>query len=118
MASCTIHLIIAAAPSSPQLTAALGLRASSLAESSSFAFGCAARFVPISFSRRAIGADHAMLLGSLIVMQEKLAAWSQRHSGIRTVPHLLFAEEAQNFIGDFESILAEIGKFNLVVAVA
>ena len=34
------------------------------------------------------------------------------------VPHLLFAEEAQNFIGDFESILAETRKFNLVLAVA
>ena len=34
------------------------------------------------------------------------------------VPHLLFAEEAQNFIGDFESILAETRKYNLVLAVA
>jgi hypothetical protein len=70
-------------------------------------------------SKGAIGADNAMLLGSLIVMQEKLAALSR--SDIREsdrVLHLLYAEEAQNYIGDFESILSETRKFNLALAIA
>jgi Type IV secretion-system coupling protein DNA-binding domain len=70
-------------------------------------------------SKGAIGADNAMLLGSLIVMQEKLAALSRADiPESDRVPHLLFAEEAQNFIGDFESILAETRKYNLVLAIA
>ncbi len=70
-------------------------------------------------AKGAIGADNAMLLGSLSVMQEKLAALSRSDiSESERVPHLLFAEEAQNFIGDFESILAESRKFNLILAVA
>jgi hypothetical protein len=60
-----------------------------------------------------------MLLGSVIVMQEKLAALSRSDiPESDRVPHLLFAEEAQNYIGDFESILAETRKFNLVLAIA
>src|ERR1700689_490807 len=52
-------------------------------------------------------------------MQEKLAALSRGDiPESERVPHLLFAEEAQNFIGDFESILAETRKFNLILAVA
>jgi hypothetical protein len=52
-------------------------------------------------------------------MQEKLAALSRADMAeSERVPHLLFAEEAQNFIGDFESILAETRKYNLVLAVA
>jgi hypothetical protein len=77
------------------------------------------KIILCDLSKGAIGADNAMLLGSLIVMQEKLAALSR--SDIlesERVPHLLFAEEAQNFIGDFESILAETRKYNLVLAVA
>jgi hypothetical protein len=77
------------------------------------------KIILCDLSKGAIGADNAMLLGSLIVMQEKLAALSR--ADIREserVPHLLFAEEAQNFIGDFESILAETRKYNLVLAVA
>jgi hypothetical protein len=77
------------------------------------------KIILCDLSKGAIGADNAMLLGSLVVMQEKLAALSR--ADIREserVPHLLFAEEAQNFIGDFESILAETRKYNLVLAVA
>src|ERR1700691_6089178 len=57
------------------------------------------KIILCDLSKGAIGADNAMLLGSLIVMQEKLAALSR--SDIREsdrVPHLLFAEEAQNYI--------------------
>ena len=77
------------------------------------------KIILCDLSKGAIGADNAMLLGSVIVMQEKLAALSR--SDIREserVPHLLFAEEAQNYIGDFESILSETRKFNLSLAIA
>ena len=77
------------------------------------------KIILCDLSKGAIGADNAMLLGSLIVMQEKLAALSRSDiPESERVPHLLFAEEAQNFIGDFESILAETRKYNLVLAVA
>jgi Type IV secretion-system coupling protein DNA-binding domain len=77
------------------------------------------KIILCDLSKGAIGADNAMLLGSLIVMQEKLAALSRADiPESDRVPHLLFAEEAQNFIGDFESILAETRKYNLVLAVA
>jgi hypothetical protein len=79
----------------------------------------ARKIILCDLSKGAIGADNAMLLGSLIVMQEKLAALSRSDiPESERVPHLLFAEEAQNFIGDFESILAETRKYNLVLAVA
>jgi hypothetical protein len=77
------------------------------------------KIILCDLSKGAIGADNAMLLGSLIVMQEKLAALSRGDiPESERVPHLLFAEEAQNFIGDFESILSETRKFNLILAVA
>jgi hypothetical protein len=77
------------------------------------------KIILCDLSKGAIGADNAMLLGSLIVMQEKLAALSRSDiPESERVPHLLFAEEAQNFIGDFESILAETRKYNLVLVVA
>jgi type IV secretory pathway TraG/TraD family ATPase VirD4 len=77
------------------------------------------KIILCDLSKGSIGADNAMLLGSLIVMQEKLAALSRADiAESNRVPHLLFAEEAQNFIGDFESILAETRKYNLVLAVA
>jgi hypothetical protein len=76
------------------------------------------KIILCDLSKGAIGADNAMLLGSLIVMQEKLAALSRADiPESERVSHLLFAEEAQNFIGDFESILAETRKYNLVLAV-
>jgi hypothetical protein len=77
------------------------------------------KIILCDLSKGAIGTDNATLLGSLIVMQEKLAALSRADiPESQRVPHLLFAEEAQNFIGDFESILAETRKYNLVLAVA
>jgi hypothetical protein len=77
------------------------------------------KIILCDLSKGAIGADNAMLLGSLIVMQEKLAALSRADVlESERIPHLLFAEEAQNFIGDFESILAETRKYNLVLVVA
>jgi hypothetical protein len=77
------------------------------------------KIVLCDLSKGSIGADNATLLGSIIVIQEKLAALSRADiPESDRVPHLLFAEEAQNFIGDFESILAETRKYNLVLAVA
>jgi hypothetical protein len=77
------------------------------------------KIILCDLSKGAIGADNATLLGSLIVMQEKLAALSRGDiPESERVVHLLFAEEAQNFIGDFESILAETRKFNLILAIA
>ncbi|HEV8039831.1 MAG TPA: type IV secretion system DNA-binding domain-containing protein [Bryobacteraceae bacterium] len=70
-------------------------------------------------SKGAIGQDNARLLGSLIAMQEKLAALSRY--GVPEedrVSHMLYVEEAQNFIGDFESILSETRKFNLHLVLA
>ena len=77
------------------------------------------KIILCDLSKGAVGADNATLLGSLIVMQEKLAALSRGDiPESERVPHLLFAEEAQNFIGDFESILSETRKFNLILAIA
>ena len=77
------------------------------------------KIILCDLSKGAIGADNAMLLGSLIVMEEKLAAMSRSDiPESERVPHLLFAEEAQNYIGDFESILSETRKYNLSLAVA
>ena len=76
------------------------------------------KIILCDLSKGEIGTDNATLLGSVVVMQEKLAALSR--SDIREsvrVDHFLFAEEAHNFIGDFESILAETRKFRLFVAV-
>jgi hypothetical protein len=76
------------------------------------------KIILCDLSKGEIGGDNAMLLGSLIIMQEKLAALSR--SDIREserIDHFLFAEEAHNFIGDFESILAENRKFKLYVAI-
>jgi type IV secretory pathway TraG/TraD family ATPase VirD4 len=70
-------------------------------------------------SKGSIGDDNARLLGSLIVIKEKLAALS-RHDVAEDdrVPHVLYVEESQNFIGDFESILAECRKYRLVLTLA
>src|SRR5581483_4294334 len=55
-------------------------------------------------SKGAIGGDNARLLGSLILMQHKLAALSRYDVPEEDrIPHPLYAEEAHNFIGDFES---------------
>jgi hypothetical protein len=70
-------------------------------------------------SKGAIGQDNARLLGSLIAMQEKLAALSRYEvPEEHRVSHVLYVEEAHNFIGDFESILSETRKFNLHLVIA
>ena len=77
------------------------------------------KIILCDLSKGAIGADAAKLLGSLIVLQEKLAALSR--SDIpedERVLHFLYAEESQNFIGDFESILSETRKFRYVLALS
>jgi hypothetical protein len=67
-------------------------------------------------SKGAIGEDNARLLGSLIVMKEKLAALSRQDiaEDVRRI-HVLYTEEAQNFIGDFPSILSEARKYKLLL---
>jgi DNA helicase HerA-like ATPase len=70
-------------------------------------------------SKGAIGNDSARLLGSLIVMKEKLAAFSRGDiPEADRVPHLLYVEEAHNFIADFESILSETRKYALTLTIA
>lgn len=71
------------------------------------------------FSKGSIGADNAQLLGSLVVIKEKLAALS-RHDVAEEerVPHVLYTEEAQNFVGDFPSILQEARKYRLILVLA
>jgi hypothetical protein len=49
-----------------------------------------------------------MQLGSLIVLKKKLAAFSRQNvPEPERAPHVFFCEESHNFIGNFESILAE-----------
>jgi hypothetical protein len=70
-------------------------------------------------SKGAIGSDNARLLGSLILMQHKIAALSRYDvPEEERVPHPLYAEEAQNFIGDFESFFSETRKFLVPLTVA
>lgn len=63
-----------------------------------------------------IGEDNAKLLGSLIIAKEKLAALSRQDTpeGQR-VPHVLYAEEAHSFIGDFPAILSGARKYKLIL---
>ncbi len=66
-----------------------------------------------------IGDDNSRLLGSLIVLQEKLAALSREDiPEPERVPHVLYCEEAQNFIGDFQSILGQTRKYGLILVLA
>src|ERR1700733_2097490 len=66
-----------------------------------------------------IGDDNSWLLGSLIVMKERLAAMSREDtSETERVPHVLYCDEAANFIGDFESILAETRKYAFPLTLA
>lgn len=70
-------------------------------------------------SKGAIGPDNARLLGSLILMQHKIAALSRYNiPEEQRVPHPLYAEEAQNFMGDFESFLSETRKFSVPLTIA
>jgi hypothetical protein len=70
-------------------------------------------------AKGSIGDANSQLLGSLIVLKEKLAALSRQDiPESERVPHVLFCEEAHNFIGDFESILAESRKYALQLTLA
>ena len=70
-------------------------------------------------SKGSIGEDNAQLLGSLVIIKEKLAALSRHDLPEETrVPHVLYTEEAQNFIGDFPSILQEARKYRLTLVLA
>jgi hypothetical protein len=70
-------------------------------------------------AKGSIGDDNSKLLGSLIVLKEKLAALSRQDiAESERVPHVLYVEEAHNFIGDFESILAEARKYGLILTLA
>lgn len=72
------------------------------------------KIILCDLSKGAIGADNARLLGSLIVMQAKLAAFSRSDiPEAERVDHFLYVEEAHSFIGDVESILAESRKYRL-----
>jgi type IV secretion system coupling TraD/TrwB family protein len=76
------------------------------------------KIILCDLSKGEIGRDNTMLLGSIIIMQEQLAALSRSDiPESERVDHFLFAEEAHNFIGDFESILSENRKFRLFLAV-
>lgn len=67
-------------------------------------------------SKGAIGDDNANLLGSLVVIKERLAALSREDiPESKRVPHVLYVEEAHNFVGDFASILAETRKYGLAL---
>jgi Helicase HerA, central domain/TraM recognition site of TraD and TraG len=77
------------------------------------------KIILCDLSKGRVGSDNGALLGSLIVMQEFLAALSRADMPeSERVPHVLYCDEAQNFIGDFESILAEARKYKLVLALA
>jgi hypothetical protein len=70
-------------------------------------------------AKGSIGDDNSRLLGSLIVLQEKLAALSRQDiPEAERVPHVLYCDEAANFIGDFESILAETRKYSFILTLA
>jgi hypothetical protein len=70
-------------------------------------------------AKGSIGDDNSRLLGSLIVLKEKLAALSRQDiPEVERVPHVLYCEEAHNFIGDFESILAETRKYSFILTLA
>ena len=72
-----------------------------------------------NLSKGSIGDDNSRLLGSLIVLQEKLAALSRQDIlESERVPHVLYVDEAANFIGDFESILSETRKYSLILTTA
>jgi hypothetical protein len=72
-----------------------------------------------NLSRGRIGDDNSMLLGSLVVMKEKLAALSREDIPEQErVPHALYIDEAANFIGDFESILSQTRKYAFPMSLA
>jgi len=77
------------------------------------------KIILCDLSTGAIGAQGAALLGAVVVMMEKMAALSRSDiPDAERVPHVLFAEEAQNYVADFESILNETRKFGFFLATA
>ncbi len=77
------------------------------------------KIILCDLSEGAIGDDNARLLGSMIVMQERLAALSRADIPEEDrVPHFLYVEEAHTFIGDFQRILSGTRKFRLFLTVA
>lgn len=72
-------------------------------------------------SKGALGEDVSSLLGSIVVTKLALAALSRQDIPEATrVPHVLYADEIQNFVygADFPTILAEARKYGLVLVVA
>jgi hypothetical protein len=67
-------------------------------------------------SKGALGEEVSALLGSLIVTKLSLAALSREDiPEDHRRPHLLYVEEAQNFIADFPTILSEARKYRLAL---
>ncbi|HLJ48453.1 MAG TPA: DUF87 domain-containing protein [Bryobacteraceae bacterium] len=76
------------------------------------------KIILVDLSKGAIGEDSANLLGSLFVAKEKLAALSRANQPEhQRQPHVLYVDEAQNFVGDFPSILQEARKYALVLVI-
>jgi hypothetical protein len=72
-----------------------------------------------NLAKGSIGDDNSRLLGSLIILKEKLAALSRQDiPESERVAHVLYCEEAHNFIGDFESIFSETRKYGLILTLA
>ena len=66
-----------------------------------------------------IGEDEQLLLGSLIVMEERLAALSRGDIPERgRVHHFCYVEEAHHFIGDFTAVLSGTRKFAFYLVTA
>jgi len=72
-----------------------------------------------NFAKGLIGDDNARLLGSLVILKEKLAALSREDTPEpERVPHAVYVEEAQSFLGDFESMFAETRKYSVPLTIA
>lgn len=72
-------------------------------------------------SKGALGEDVSSLLGSLVVTKLALAALSRQDiPEASRVPHILYADEIQNFIygTDFPTILGEARKYGLCLTIA
>jgi hypothetical protein len=77
------------------------------------------KIILCDLSEGTIGDDNARLLGSMIIMQERLAALSRADlAEEERVPHFLYVEEAHTFIGNFQRILSGTRKFRLFLTVA
>lgn len=66
-----------------------------------------------------IGEDEQRLLGSLVILQERLAAISRGDiPEAERVPHFCYVEEAHHFIGDFSAALTGTRKFAFYLVTA